>query len=197
MKTDLYVYQRVTADDIYYRMSNTDQRGAYLGFDTGCVCGDNSVTVKLNGTGPSNVMTMKRLYERWSKGERFTIKTMVNGRFQFMPIKDVIFSGVKDCLTIYTDKDRIQHGKLHHLSCTYDHPILCEEGFKKAEEFSIGDSIFSNGKLVCSYCGKTIKPTVWRKYNKYPDLCKSCSQHMTSREATNGSYEYTDKDGYI
>ena len=35
MKTDLYVYQKATADDIYDRMSNTDQRGAYLGFDTG------------------------------------------------------------------------------------------------------------------------------------------------------------------
>ena len=35
MKTDLYVYQRVTADDIFYRMSGTDQRGADLGFDTG------------------------------------------------------------------------------------------------------------------------------------------------------------------
>ena len=35
MRTKLYVYQRVTADDIFYRMSGTDQRGAYLGFDTG------------------------------------------------------------------------------------------------------------------------------------------------------------------
>ena len=35
MKTDLYVYQKATADDIYDRISNTDQRGAYLGFDTG------------------------------------------------------------------------------------------------------------------------------------------------------------------
>ena len=35
MKTDLYVYQKATADDIYDRMSSTDQRGAYLGFDTG------------------------------------------------------------------------------------------------------------------------------------------------------------------
>ena len=35
MRTELYVYQRVTADDIYYRMSGTKQRGAYLGFDTG------------------------------------------------------------------------------------------------------------------------------------------------------------------
>ena len=67
MKTDLYVYQRATADDIYYRMSNTDQRGAYLGFDTGCVCGDNSVTVKLNGTGASQVMKVETLYKRWKK----------------------------------------------------------------------------------------------------------------------------------
>lgn len=35
MKTDLYVYQRVTADDIFLKMNTTEQRGAYLGFDTG------------------------------------------------------------------------------------------------------------------------------------------------------------------
>ncbi len=197
MLTKLYDYQEKTANDIFKRMNSGEIKGAYLGFDTGCVTGDNSVTVKLNGTGASNVMTVKRLYDCWNEGKRFTIKTMVNGRFQFMPIKDVMFSGTKECLTIYTDKDRVQHGKLHHLSCTYDHPIFCEEGFKKAEEFSVGDTIFSNGKLVCTYCGKTIKPTVWRKYNKYPDLCASCAQHMTAKEAVDGCYEYIDKDGYV
>ena len=35
MKTKLYDYQDETADDIYYRMITTDQRGAYLGFETG------------------------------------------------------------------------------------------------------------------------------------------------------------------
>ena len=35
MNTKLYDYQSNTANDIYYRMSTTDQRGAYLGFDTG------------------------------------------------------------------------------------------------------------------------------------------------------------------
>lgn len=194
MKTDLYAYQKITADDIYYRMSNTDQRGAYLGFDTGCVTGDNKVTVKLNGTGMSHVMTVKNLYKRWQNGEHFTIKTMINDRFQFMPIADVIYSGKKECLTIYTNKDRIQHGTMSRLSCTYDHPIFCETGFKKAEEFKIGDYIFSNGKSVCEYCGKDLRMTPWRKYNKYPSLCTSCAQHMTSKETTNGKYEYIDKD---
>ena len=197
MKTVLYKYQEETANNIFDRMCKGEIKGAYLGFDTGCVCGDNSVTVKSNGTGPSWVMSVENLYKRWSNGERFTIKAMVNDRFEFMPIANVVFSGNKNCLTIYTDKDRIQHGKMFHLSCTYDHPIFCEKGFKKAEEFSIGDIIFSNGQLVCSYCGKTIKPTIWRKYNKYPDLCASCSQHMTAKEIINGRYEYIDKDGYV
>ena len=35
MRTKLYDYQDKTAKDIFDRMSNTDQRGAYLGFDTG------------------------------------------------------------------------------------------------------------------------------------------------------------------
>ena len=52
----------------------------------GCVCGDNNVTVKLNGVGISQVMSVRNLYRRWKNGERFTIKTMVNDRFQFMPI---------------------------------------------------------------------------------------------------------------
>ena len=154
------------------------------------------MTVKVNGTGPSQVISIKTLYKRWKKGERFTIKSMVNNRFQFMPIADVIYSGMKDCIEIHTDKDRIQHGKMRHLSCTYDHPIYCETGFKEAREFSVGDTIFSNGKLVCSYCGKTLKKTSWRKYNKYPDLCRSCAHHMTAKEA-NGRYEYIDEDGYI
>ena len=197
MKTNLYTYQKTAADDIYRKMSTTDQRGAYLGFDTGCVCGNNRVTVKLNGTECSQVMTVKNLYERWKKGEKFTIKSLVNGHFQFMPIKDVIYSGIKKCITIHTDCDRIQHGIMCHLSCTYDHPILCEKGFKKAENFKVGDYIFSNGQLVCSYCGKKLSNTPWRKYNKYPDLCKNCAHHMTSKEATEGYYEYMDKDGYI
>ena len=197
MKTNLYTYQKTAADDIYRKMSTTDQRGAYLGFDTGCVTGDNSVTVKLNGTGPSQVMKMKNLYKRWKKGERFTIKAMVNDRFSFMPIADVIYSGEKECLKITTDKDRIQHGTIHHLACTYDHPIFCEKGFKCAEEFKVGDYIFSNGQLVCEYCGKALKPTVWRKYSKYPNLCASCAHHATAKEAVEGRYEYLDKDGYV
>ena len=196
MKTKLYDYQEETASDIYKRMLDKEITGAYIGFETGCVCGNNSVTVKLNGTGPSQVMTMKTLYKRWQKGDRFTIKSMVNDRFQFMPIADVIYSGEKDCVELHTDKDRIQHGKKRYLTCTYDHPIYCESGFKKAEEFKIGDYIFSNGKIVCEYCGKTLKQTVWRKYNKYPNLCASCAHHMTSKE-TNEPYEYIDKDGYV
>lgn len=197
MFTKLYDYQEKTADDIFNRIRNKEIKGAYLGFDTGCVCGNNLVTVKADGVKTSQVMTVKNLYKRWQKGETFTIKTMVNGRFQFMPIAKVIYSGEKECLTIYTNKDRIQHGKLTHLSCTYDHPILCGSGFKPANEFTIGDTIFSNGKLVCEYCGKDIKITPWLKYNKYPNLCKSCAHHMTSKVAKEGRYEYIDKDGYI
>lgn len=163
----------------------------------GCVCGDNSVTVKLNGVGPSQVMNVETLYKRWCKGEHFTIKAMVNDRFQFMPIANVIFSGMKDCITIYTDKDRVQHGKIRHLSCTYDHPIYCESGFKPAETFSVGDYIFSNGQLACTYCGKPLKITPWRKYNQYPDLCRSCVKHKLSKEVISGRYEYVDKDGYV
>lgn len=197
MKTVLYDYQEKTAQNIFDRISGGEINGAYLGFETGCVCGDNSVTVKLNGVGPSHVINMETLYKRWQKGERFTIKSMVNGRFCFMPIANVIYSGEKECLTIHTDKDRIQHGKLRHLSCTYDHPIFCEKGFKEAQEFRVGDCILSNGRLVCEYCGNTLKMTPWRKYNKYPGLCKSCSHHMTSKEAKDGHYEYIDKDGYV
>lgn len=197
MKTILYNYQEKTANDIFKRMLAKEIKGAYIGFETGCVCENNLVTVKVNGIGCSQVMTIKNLYKRWQKGEHFTIKTMVNGRFQFMPIADVIYSGEKECLTIYTDKDRIQHGKLAHLSCTYDHPILCKNGFKRADEFVVGDTIFSNGKLVCEYCGKDIKITPWLKYNKYPNLCKNCAHHMTSKATKEGHYEYIDKDGYI
>ena len=163
----------------------------------GCVCGDNNVTVKLNGAGASQVMSVRNLYRRWKNGERFTIKTMVNDRFQFMPIASVVYSGEKECIKLYTDKDRLQHGKMTHLSCTYDHPIYCEKGFMEAKEFKVGDCIFSNGKLVCSYCGKSLKQTPWRKYNKHPDLCTSCAHHMVSKEAKEGYYEYEDKDGYI
>lgn len=197
MKTTLYDYQEKTANDIFKRICNLEIHGAYLGFDTGCVCGDNSVTVKLNGIGPSQVMNIETLYKRWCKGERFTIKSMVNDRFQFMPIANVVFSGMKDCMTIHTDKDRIQHGKMRHLSCTYDHPIYCESGFKPAETFSVGDYIFSNGQLVCTDCGKPLKITPWRKYNQYPDLCRSCVKHKLSKEVINGRYEYVDKDGYV
>ena len=197
MKTILYDYQEKTANDIFKRINSGEIKGAYLGFDTGCVTGENSVTVKLNGTGPSQVMTMKNLYKRWEKGERFTIKAMVNDRFSFMPIADVIYSGEKECLKITTDKDRIQHGTICHLACTYDHPIFCEKGFKCAEEFKVGDYIFSNGQLVCEYCGKTLKPTIWRKYSKYPNLCTSCAHHATAKEVVEGRYEYLDKDGYV
>ena len=197
MKTKLYDYQDRTAEDIFNRMNSGEIKGAYLGFDTGCVTGDNIVTVKLNGTGPNQVMTIKNLYKRWKSGEKFTIKTMVNDRFQFMPIADVIYSGQKECLRFYTNKDRIQHGMKSRLTCTFDHPIYCEQGFQEAKDFKIGDYIFSNGQLVCSYCGKPLTLTPWRKYNKYPDLCNSCSKHMKAKEAQEGSYEYLDKDGYV
>lgn len=158
--------------------------------------GNNFITVK-NDKNYSIVMTVENLYNRTQKGEKFKIKSLVNGRFQFMPIAKVTYSGKKECIELYTDGDRIQHGILKHLSCTLDHPVYTENGFIEAGKLSVGDTIFANGKLVCEYCGKELKNTAWRKYNKYPNLCNNCSKHTRSKEYQTGAYEYKDKDGYI
>lgn len=184
MRTKLYVYQKATADDIYDRMSNTDQRGAYLGFDTGCVHGKNLVTVK-NDKNNSIVMTVENLYKRAQSGEKFKIKSLVNGRFQFMPVAKVTYSGEKECIEISTDGDRIQHGVLSKLICTLDHPIFTEKGFVEAGKLQVNDTISANGKPRCVRCGSEI----WYGAKQ----CRTC--YHESRRIQKG--EYVNEDGYL
>jgi hypothetical protein len=184
MKTKLYNYQEETANDIFRRMCENEIRGAYLGFDTGCVHGKNLVTVK-NDKNNSIVMTVENLYKRAQSGEKFKIKSLVNGRFQFMPVAKVTYSGEKECIEISTDGDRIQHGVLSKLICTLDHPIFTEKGFVEAGKLQVNDTISANGKPRCVRCGSEI----WYGAKQ----CRAC--YHESRRIQKG--EYVNEDGYL
>lgn len=187
MHTKLYDYQDETSKDIFNRMNSGEIKGAYLGFDTGCVHGKNLVTVKQDDKNHSHsiVMTVENLYKRTRLGEKFKIKSLVNGRFQFMPVARVVYSGEKECVKISTDGDRIQHGVLSELICTLDHPIFTEKGFVEAGELRINDTISANGKPRCIKCGSEIC------YGS--KQCKSC--YHESRRIQKG--EYINEDGYL
>ena len=184
MRTKLYNYQEETANDIFRRICENEIRGAYLGFDTGCVHGKNLVTVK-NDKNNSIVMTVENLYKRAQSGEKFKIKSLVNGRFQFMPIAKVTYSGEKECIEISTDGDRIQHGVLSKLICTLDHPIFTEKGFVEAGKLQVNDTISANGKPRCVRCGSEI----WYGAKQ----CRTC--YHESRRIQKG--EYVNEDGYL
>ena len=172
MNTRPYEYQEKIAEDIITR----GDFAVGLFMKMGCVTGDNIVNTN---RGPRSV---KRLYELWQTDKNYKVKSLVNGRFAYMPIAAVTYTGEKECIKITTDKVKYTSFRLNELCCTLDHPVYTSRGWVKAGDLKIGDKILANGKPTdgCIHCGRIDVEMTGPQAAKYKGYCKDCYHHLRS-----------------
>ena len=167
-----------------------------LGDEQGCIGENCKVQVKCPNDKATMKMKLKNLYNNFhNKNTRFyknmQIKSLVNGRFRYYTIKDVIYSGYKKTIRIYTDN--------HYISCTPDHLIYTPKGWVEAQNLSINDIVFNNGIECCPMCGTT-KDLVTYQYAKYKGYCHTCvNKWLKDGRKYKGNYisKKLNEDGYV
>lgn len=102
---------------------------AIIGHEMGCILGDERVDVIIENTYKS--VTLEELYQL---NTNFKVKCLVDNHTTYIKGK-VIYSGKQFTLDIKTKNNTI--------SCTYDHLILTEKGWKRADQLEQGDKIIS------------------------------------------------------
>ena len=167
-----------------------------LGDDQGCISGECEVCVTNAESKASMKMKLRNLFKNFhDPNSRFyhnlRIKSLIDGRFRYYDIKDVVYSGKKSTIKIYVNDTFI--------SCTHDHLIYTPQGWIEAGKLKVGDTVFTNGKLVCPYCGST-ENIITYPYAKYYGYCRSC-MYKYKRDGTlykgEEIHKKINKDGYV
>jgi len=168
----------------------------YYGDEQGCIGENCKVQVKCPNDKTTIKMKLKNLYKNFhNENTRFyknmQIKSLINGRFRYYSIKDVIYSGYKETIRIYTDN--------HYISCTPDHLIYTPKGWIEAQNLSVGDTVFNNGIECCPMCGTT-ENLVTYQYAKYKGYCHTCvNKWLKDGRKYKGDYisKKLNEDGYV
>lgn len=126
----------VTHELVRHRIASFSQESTRY-----CVAGNSVLTAK----NPHNTLTIEKLYLNKTDSsngswKRIKIRQLNEdtGELQYAPIEDVFYVGVKKTLKIRTKLG-------YEISTTVDHEIHTDIGFKKAEDFIVGDTITVNG----------------------------------------------------
>ncbi|MDX6330046.1 MAG: hypothetical protein QOI83_2429 [Streptomycetaceae bacterium] len=108
-----------------------------------CLAGDTEITLEGEG-GILRHKPIKELFEQWQHGAQdrhvrcYDERTLVARRAQ---IADVIESGVKPLLRMTTVSGRT-------LRCTKDHAVFTPDGWRKAGELEVGDSVMARAAAM-------------------------------------------------
>lgn len=175
------------------RENKGNMNGFILADEMGCVSGDALIHTNIRKT--YRPMKLRDLWEHWTThpqyhdGNSYKVRCLRDGVFRLNTVVDVIFSGVKPVYEL-----KLSGG--YSVKVTQDHEILTTDGFVELQNLKVGDSVVTNGDLVCKNCGSTenicIKPN-----GKYRGYCRKCMYKLRS---LNNSVEYSEicsKDGYI
>ena len=159
-----------------------------LGDEQGCVSGETLVQIKEPGKAATRKIKTKYLKTLLEKEPNIKIKSLVNGRFVYMPIKKVLDKGIQETIEITLENTSIQ--------CTPDHLIYTKNGWIEAEKLNVNDNVFTNGTQVCPLCGNT-QNLISYKYSKFNGYCKPCMyKHRKGTKYTNITKKL-DKNGYV
>ena len=137
----------------------------FLGDEQGCISGESFVKIKEIGKSANRDIKIKNLKKAFDLDKTIKIKSLVNGRFAYMPIKAVVNKGFQKTLELNLEDTSIQ--------CTPDHLIYTENGWVEADKIKVGDKVFTNGIQTCPLCGTT-ENLITYKYSKFFGYCKSC-----------------------
>ncbi len=141
-----------------------------LADEQGCISGDCKVQVKCPNDVATMRMKLKNLYNNFNNQDtRFyknmLIKCLVNGRFRYYKIKNVLYTGKKETIKLYCNNK--------YISCTPDHLIYTPNGWIEAKDIKENDIVFTNGIECCPMCGST-ENLVTYPYAKYKGYCHNC-----------------------
>lgn len=160
----------------------------FLSDEQGCVSGESFVKIKETGKLATRDIKIRNLKLAFDKDKTIQIKSLVNGRFAYMPIKAVIDKGIQKTIEITLENTSIQ--------CTPDHLIYTENGWVEADKIKIGDKVFTNGIEACPLCGST-ENLITYKYSKFLGYCKSCMYKSRNGTKYNELTKKIDEDGYV
>lgn len=164
----------------------------FLGDEMGCISGNCKVWIKERNKKATRQIKLKNLYKQFHSDNTIQVKSLVNGRFAYMPVKAVLDKGIKDVVKI-TFEDNTE------LVCTPDHLIYADNGWVEAGMLKISDNVFSNGQIVCKECG-TPENLITYKYSKFYGYCKQCmykKRRGRLSQDDNTIIEKLDKFGYV
>lgn len=160
-----------------------------LGDEMGCIGGDCTVQIKEAGkmTRKTSLANLKKLFE---SDNTIKIKSMVNGRFAYVPIKNVLDKGIKSTIKISLEDTDIV--------CTPDHLIYTKRGWVRADKLTKKDEVYTNGKIACKQCGST-RDIITYPYAKYVGCCKECMYKNRNGKVYKDAdiVEKIDRDGYV
>ena len=160
----------------------------FLGDEQGCVSGESLVKIKEQGKPATRNIKIRNLKIAFDNDNTIKIKSLVNGRFVYMPIKAVIDKGIQKTIEITLENTSIQ--------CTPDHLIYTENGWVEADKIKVGDKVFTNGIEACPLCGTT-ENLITYKYSKFLGYCKPCMYKCRNGTKYNNLTKKVDAEGYI
>lgn len=170
------------------------EKGNFNGFlladEPGCVSGESRVQVSEPGKPATRHVKIKNLLKVWSKDSGIRVKSLVDDRFAYVPIKDIIDKGVQECVKITLENNNT-------LVCTPDHEIYTERGWVAASNLLNEDTVATNGTPVCKNCGST--KDVITKGGKFNGYCRKCMYKLrySERNHNESVYRKIDKNGYV
>ena len=135
---------------------------AMLGHDMGCVSGSSEIQIRINGKEFNT--SVEQLYKAFPYcNQTVEILSLVNGKFDYMPVKAVINKGVRPVGELIFGSD-------NKIICTPDHEILTQRGFVEAQNVKRSDTLYSTMEYLSfndvDYCSMSLIDT-----DKTADIC--------------------------
>lgn len=167
----------------------------FLGDEPGCLSGDTIVSLRLLNKPETRYIKLGKLFQHFHSNSDYKecrIKSLVNGRFAYIDVGDVLFQGNKETLKI-----TLSNG--NSLILTPDHEVLTSAGWVEAKNLNVNDAVVCNGTIAkCLNCGST-ENIISYPYSKFKGYCKSCMYLL--RDGTkykNGEIgKSINSDGYV
>lgn len=170
------------------------EKGNFSGFlladEMGCVSEDSKIQISEPGKKATRHVKIKNLLKVWSPESGIRIKSLVDGRFAYVPIKNVIDKGVKPCV-------KVELSDGHTVICTPDHEIYTQNGWIEAGKLNSDDLVATNGKLICKLCGSD--KDIITSEGKFNGYCRKCMYKLREnpRNYNEDVVRRIDKNGYV
>ena len=168
---------------------------AIIGDDCGCIDGEAIITIYRNKV--TKKMSIAKQYKYFhskranKNSDTITyIRGLKDGRFKQLPIKNILYKGIKSVIEIQT-----LSGK--KLKLTEDHLLLNDKyEWIEAKDVQKNDKIIVNGKNVCKRCGSD-KELITYKQAKFIGYCKKCMRTFLKDQWIYEDDKRIGTDGYV